>query len=205
MQRQLNKLTGFTLFEILIALFIFSILSVLMIAGLRTVINAESGVEKNAVRFRQLQFALLILSRDIEQAVDRPIWNASTKEDPAFIGTPSSFTFTHLGFANNFDGVAKSTMQRTQYLFQGDSLTRVTWPVLDRAPTTQTYQHALLSEVSEVRFEYLGEKNRFYPSWPLSVNPSMALPLAIRVYLSFSTWGKMSALYVLPTQSISKQ
>src|SRR5437762_2019018 len=90
---------GFTLLEILIALFIFTILSFLLTAALRTVINAQSGTEDKALRLRELQMILLTMSRDIEQTVNRPITNAVGKEEAAFVGTENGFVFTHTGFA----------------------------------------------------------------------------------------------------------
>src|SRR5580658_4658271 len=116
---------GFTLLEILIALFIFSILSLMMVGGLRSVINAQSGGEDKAERLRNLQMVILIMSRDIEQAINRPELNAAGQEEAAFLGTPQMMTFTHVGFANPTGAVARSTLQRTGYSFNEDTLIRL--------------------------------------------------------------------------------
>ena len=205
MNSKINTQHGFTLLEILIALFIFAILAALMANALQTMMRAMSGVERQAGQLRQLQFALLVLSRDIEQAVNRPIRNAGGQEELAFIGTHDTVTFTHMGTAHDADGVAKSAMQRVQYMFANGELSRLIWPVLDRAPATLSQRRLLLEKLDEVRFEYLGEDNKFYSSWPLTSKPSVPLPLAIRVFVSIPSWGKMSQLYVIPTQPVSKK
>ena len=200
-----HKSKGFTLLEILVALFIFAILAMLMSNALKTIINAVSGVESKASQLRQLQFALLILSRDIEQAADRPIRNTFGQQEGALIGTHDSMKFTHMGLASDAEGVGKSAMQRVQYIFANGALLREVWPVLDLAPSTIAKGQPLLDKLEEVRFEYLSDDNKFYSSWPLTEKPSLSLPLAIRVFFSIPTWGKMSQLYVIPTQSSQKK
>jgi general secretion pathway protein J len=195
---------GFTLLEILIALFIFAMLSIVMIGALHAVMDAEAGVENSAARLRQLQFTLLIMSRDIEQAVNRPVINAFGKEDAALIGTYNGFTLTHMGVANAVENLATSSMQRTRYVFAGGNLLRMVWPVLDLAPETQARTSFLLKEVNDGHFEYLGNNNRFYNTWPIKEQSDQILPLAIRIFLSIPSWGKMSELYVIPTQSNKK-
>jgi len=200
-----SKINGFTLLEILIALFIFAILSLLMVGGLRTVINIEGGVSKRASDIRALQFALLIFSRDVEQTINRPITNAFGKEEASFIGTYNSFSFTHLGAASGGQFFASNGMQRTRYVFTGNTLLRMVWPVLDMAPNTISRTQHLLTGLSDVHFEYLSSNNRFYQNWPLNDQNGQVLPLAIRIFLTIPNWGKMSELYLLPTQSTTKQ
>lgn len=186
---------GFTLMEILVALFIFTILSMLMTTALRTVINAQSGSEDKAERLRKLQIALLIVSRDIEQAIDRPIVNSSGKEEAAFIGGNKGFALTHTGGAS-----MHSALQRTGYSWNEDSLFRLTWPVLDQTPETKVRKRVLLNDVVEARFQYLDEEGHFRDAWPLEGETKQPLPRGVRIYLTFAHWGKMSQLYLIPVQ-----
>src|SRR5262249_3778215 len=96
-----NKNTkGFTLLEILIALFIFTILSMMLASALHNVINIQARTENNAERLRKLQMGLLVFSRDIEQAVNRKVVNSSGKDESPFTGSRLSVAFTHAGLAN---------------------------------------------------------------------------------------------------------
>lgn len=188
---------GFTLLEILIALFIFTIVSMIMMTNLHSVMNAQEVTEKNAKQLRQLQIALLILSRDIEQAVNRPVLNAAGKEEDAFIGSSRDLTFTHTGLANPTGAYTRSTLQRVQYLWQEDGLWRAASPVLDAASQTVAQARPLLPDVTELRFQYLDKEGKFHDSWPLDSDPNQPLPRAVRIILTLSHWGKMSQLYVI--------
>lgn len=191
---------GFTLLEILIALFIFTILSLMLVSALHTVIGAQSGTEKNAERLRHVQIVLLGMSRDIEQAVDRPITNASAKQDPAFMGDPHQFTFTHTGIANPMGTSARSTLQRVQYAGDENLLSRTTWDALDQAPTSKSHTRPLLTDVTEARFEYIDKDGKPHQEWPVEDQSHSPLPRAVRIYLTIKDWGKMSQLYVIPIQ-----
>ncbi|VVC75074.1 Type II secretion system protein J [Aquicella siphonis] len=200
-RRQNRRSQGFTLLEILIALFIFTILSVILVAALRSVINSQSRTEAKAERLRNLQVALLIFSRDVAQSVDRPILNASGKEEGAFVGNPRGFSFTHAGFANPTGVPARSALQRTGYVFRDEGLFRLTWPVLDQAPETRTGVRRLLSGVQGARFQYLDAEGKFQDNWPLDGGDALQpLPRGVRIYLNLADWGEMTQFYMIPAQ-----
>src|SRR3990167_9644363 len=100
MKSKLISASGFTLLEILIALFIFTLVSMMLMSALHHIINIQSGTEQNAERLRNLQLTLLKVSRDVEQIVNRPILNTAGKEEYAFIGTVREFEFTHIRVAH---------------------------------------------------------------------------------------------------------
>src|SRR5579862_9001716 len=91
---------GFTLLEILIALFIFSIVSMIMVGALHTVFNSQSTTAKHAAALTKLQIAFLLMSHDLEQTINRPITNAKGIVEAPFVGTHDTVTFTHAGAAN---------------------------------------------------------------------------------------------------------
>lgn len=198
----ISRYLGFTLLEILIALFIFSILSLIMAAALRTVINAQAGAENKAQRLRQWQMALLVMSRDIEQAVDRPVINATGKEEAAFIGEPTSFTFTHTGYANLSDTIRRSHLQRTGYVWRDEALWRFTLPVLDAAPKTKIQKRQLVSDViTNAHFQYLAQTGRFYDHWPLEhAQDESSLPRGVKISFTVSPWGELTQFYLIPVQ-----
>jgi general secretion pathway protein J len=194
---------GFTLLEILIALFIFTLLALMLATSFHAVIVSQSGVEKKAQRLRQLQMALLVFSRDIEQAIDRSIINSEGKTEAAFIGEPDRIRLTHTGFASSLSITRQSGLQRVAYVWQRDQkqFVKLMWPVLDQAPTTKTYARPLLAEVDQVRFQYLAADGRFYDYWPpKGSNGDMAqvLPRAVSIFFNIPGWGEVSQLYLIP-------
>lgn len=194
---------GFTLLEILIALFIFTILSMILVGALHNVIGISSGTERNAEQLRKLQITLLMVSRDIEQTLDRPIINAGGKQEAAFIGTPRGFVFTHTGIANP-TGLLRSTLQRAGYGWHDQALWRITWPVVDQAPQTKSHERRLL-DVEKMSVEYLDKNGQFQPNWPAIGQAQEVLPKAVRITLSIANWGSLSQLYIIPAQSIKAE
>ena len=192
------KPQGFTLVEILIALFIFAIISMILVGALRSVIDSESGTEKNAERLRSVQMGLLLLSRDLEQSVNRPVLNESGSEELAFIGAPQAVTFTHAGLSNDVGFIARSSLERTSYTWHDHALWRVSWPAVDNAPKSLPHERKLLDHVESVSFEYLDNTNHFSSSWPDSGHAKQSLPKAVRILLILSNWGQLRQLYVIP-------
>ena len=198
--RFIDKQSGFTLLEILIALFIFSILSLILAAALRNVIDVTAGTARSADRLRTTQIALLMMSRDIEQAVNRPVLDAAGKEEAAFIGKPTSFTLTRAGFANPTGLALQSSLQRTGYYWNEEALWRNTWAVLDRSPASSAHARHLLANVTAAQFQYLDKDGHFHNEWPVEGQNKQPLPRAIRIHLTISQWGKLSQLYVISAQ-----
>jgi general secretion pathway protein J len=196
-----NKV-GFTLLEILIALFIFTIVSVIMMTTLHMVLTSQSATEKKSMRLTQLQTALILISSDLEQTVDRPIMTSKDTME-SFIGTQNSVSFTHTGLANPMGELQRATLQRTEYILNKTELIRVTWPVLDQTSKTQSDQRTLLTNVQDLFFEYLDDQGRFKNNWPISDNNESLLPKAVRMTLKMSDWGTLTQLYILPAQRFS--
>lgn len=195
-----SKSRGFTLLEILIALFIFAILALLLSNALHNIIGVQSRTETNADRLHETQIALLRMSRDISQAINRPIFNAAGREEAGFVGKPTSFTFTHAGVSNADGRVLRSTLQRVNYFIDGKTLWRNTWAVLDQAPQSTPTKRALLDDLESASFEYLDSKNVFHPEWPAKSGPKELLPRAVKINFVITKWGKLSQLYVIPAE-----
>lgn len=193
-----NRPQGFTLMEILIALFIFTILSMILASALNSVLRASSDTERKAERLRNLQMNLLIFSRDLEQTVDRATLNEAGKYQPAFMGEDNSFYFTHTGFYSE----DKSIMQRVHYFADKNGLVKETWPALDLAPKTESNKRTLLA-ADEIKFEYLDTDGRFHSKWPFDRQGQQSLPRAVRIHLKFNDWGEMTQLFRIFGESSS--
>lgn len=197
---------GFTLLEILVALFIFTIVAMMTVGALHTVFNTQSATEKKSENIAELQIAMTLLSRDFEQIVDRPITNASGQVEASFIGEKNTATFTHAGLANPTGTLQRSTLQRTQYRLENGNLIRESWPELDQVPQSQPSQRILLNNVTSLQFRYLDKDGHFQPAWPSPDQPNNngELPRAVRVIITLKNLGKMSQLYIIPGQKIEK-
>src|SRR5579872_3387313 len=176
---------GFTLLEIIIALFIFSIVSIIVVSALHNVLSTQSASAKKAERLSQLQIALLMLSRDMEQVINRPVTNASGAPE-GFIGALHSVTFTRAGLENPFGQLQRSTLQRIRYQLNNGKLQRLTWGPLDQTAAAKPDTKFLLDSVTDLQFEYLDKNRNFQKIWPPPDQPRAILPLAIGVSLTIN-------------------
>ncbi len=201
--RQLNKknTSGFTLIEILIALFIFSIVALIMTTALHNTLNAQSATEKKSAQLAALQITLSLLTRDIEQIIDRPAMTAAgTYEN--FTGTTNSMTFIHTGLPNPNWQLTRPTLQRTRWeLNNQQQLQRLNFPLPDQANNQLPDARIFLSSIHTLTFSYLDNKGQFHSTWPpekTEDTPPARLPRAIRISLSLENQGRLTQLIIIP-------
>jgi general secretion pathway protein J len=197
---KIQRSPGFTLLEILIALFIFTLVSIIMTGALHTAFNSQSATQKQAARLTQLQIALLVMGRDLEQTIDRSIITG-TGATQGFKGSDNTVSLVRAGLTNPQGQLARPTLQRVEYEMHDSHLIRETWPVLDATTHTQSSQRAILDDVTALHFEYLDRKNHFQNEWPpQNSDPQQQTPLpkAVRVILSLKNWGNVSQMYIIP-------
>lgn len=64
---------GFTLLEMLVAMAVFAIMSMVAYQGLRAVLDADQITREQAQRLADLQVTLSVLERDLAQVIDVPV------------------------------------------------------------------------------------------------------------------------------------
>ena len=196
---------GFTLLELLVAMAIFALLSVMAYAGLSTVLNANQILETNMQRLSEVQRSVTLLSRDIRQTINRAIRDTygDTKQPligaTAFdsLGTPA-IELTRTGYANPL-GTKRSFLQRVAYRVEEETLYRDSWRVLDQAQDSEADALAICHEVKSLTLRYLDQENTWHEQWPPS-DPEFqgaALPQAVEVSLELTDWGKVVRLLSL--------
>lgn len=196
---------GFTLLELLVALAIFAVLATMAYGALNSVLTARKAVEAKSARLADLQTALMVIERDVEQAVPRKIRDEFGDEQPALQGGGTGTLVLDLsrdGWRNPL-GLARSHLQRVAYGFKDEKLVRESWGILDRAPDTQAYSEVLLSEVKAVEVRFLGRDGQWSAFWPPQTantqEETVVLPpRAIEINLDLDDWGRITRLMRVP-------
>lgn len=198
-----KKHAGFTLVEVIVALFIFSMMATVAASGLWMVIKTNNRMSAYTLQLQQLQITMTIMEQDFTQVVNRQVQDGTGRLEAAFIGRIKDqpyIEFTRMGFSNPLMMNHRSTLQRVAYTLEGEDLLRLTWPMLDRAPTTTVQKRILLKQVSAFKIRYLAENNTFYDSWPPSIQGysiiQHPLPKAIEITLTGSN-GSITRLFLL--------
>jgi general secretion pathway protein J len=198
---------GFTLVELLIALAIFAILSVLAYGGLDSVIESSERTNEELNRLHQLQRTFSNVQRDLEQFTPRAARDeqgsslfALSSGQNADLANTILLQFSRDGFRNPAK-LPRSTLQRVAYKLDDGVLYRLSWPYLDRAFDAQATQTALMDHVREVKLRFLDDKNEWHNVWPpLGADPAQKLPQprAVEFTVFMEDWGEIPRLLRVP-------
>ena len=96
-----RNISGFTLIEILVALFIFGIIGVVSGQLLTQTLSSHKALSLKGERLQELHRGMQILQRDILQFVDRPIRDGYGETRESFlIGLDGTLELTRAGWRN---------------------------------------------------------------------------------------------------------
>jgi general secretion pathway protein J len=201
MTRRRARNTGFTLLELLIALAIFALISVIAFTGLRSTIDSRERINAQADRLIEIQRAFDFFRRDLEQAVPRPVRDQLGDFNPnsAFRQVPEGIVFTRGGRRNPL-GLERSGLERLGYGLQDGTLVRSRWLALDQPPDPAIEELPLLADVESLNFRFLGPDKHWVEQWPPlnSVSPEPGLPQAVEVTLELPGYGSINRIFLLP-------
>lgn len=193
-----NNQSAFTLIEILIALAIFSILSVVMSLGLQSILRTYDRLKIRSAQFSALEIALTLMQRDVSQVVPRLVMTQDDQPQAALWGSTTQLSMTIGGFANPNSVEQRSTLQRISYQYEGGELLRITAPVLDTVKQTEFVKKSILSHVTAFKFSYLDIHNSVRSFWPLIATQYVFLPKAVQVTMKIQGLGSVSRLFIVP-------
>lgn len=198
MRRALNK--GFTLIEVMVALAVFGVMSLLAYLSLgQTLSNADMLTERMD-RLQSVQRTISYLSTELLQAVPRSVrvelGDAPIPALQSSIGSEFSLQLTHGGWPNPA-GVARSTQQRTAYRIADGELLRYHWNVLDRTVNNVPIETVMLEEVESLTFRFLTLSDEWIEQWPpLSAQSGsgslISLPRAVEIVLVLPDEGEIT-------------
>lgn len=199
-----RRVAGFTLLELVIAVAIFSLLSVMAYSGLYSAQLTSARVEEAGDRLSALQVAFSLLARDLQQSVNRPVRDAFGEQQIAFMGARTGvgamLEFTRTGLRNPA-GFARSSLQRVAYAVEEDKLLRLTWPSLDRGYGAEPVSTPILSGVKQVELRFMDIDRNWQDQWPpvtLQATPDSLLPIAVEVTVETEDLGKLVRLFRVP-------
>lgn len=193
---------GFTLLEMLVALAIFALLSVMSYSGLRSVLEQQSVTALEAESLGRLQKIYLLMQRDFEQVVPRAVRDEYGEELPPLAGG-ETLQLTRGGWNNPLDH-PRSTLQRVGYAYTDGQLVRYTWVVLDRAQDSVPLEQPLTKEITSMEVRYLDAGGEWKTSWPdqtAAINkttPTLTLPKALEITLEHKHYGELVWLFRMP-------
>ena len=196
---------GFTLIELMVALFIAAIIFAMGYGAIRQALTSHESLKEQQARIINLQTAVRLLEQDFLQVTPRPV-RQPVGDEPAqgaVVGNPSGgepvVAFTRLGWANPA-GVQRTGLQRVAYFLEKGTLRREHFDVLDPVLTSKTEKRNLLEHVKSFTIRYLDQNRQWQPQWPAPggcptcISSEQGLrqrPLAVEITIESEEWGKI--------------
>jgi general secretion pathway protein J len=205
--RSADRTGGFTLLELLVALFVASVMFAMGYAGLVEAARQRSGIVEAQQRFGELQRAVRIMATDLASLEARPV------RDELGRGTQGALDATLtsgrvLGFTrggrSSSSSHARGSLQRIEYAVVEGSLLRSTSPVLDPIQGGTASRRVLLREVRGLRLRFLNARGEWQEVWPptdatdLDRSPLRSRPLAVEFTLETVQYGLIRRVIEVP-------
>lgn len=181
---------GLTLVEVLVALAILGLLSLLAYRALDSTLRVRDRVSLEAGRWRELSFFFDRLRDDVDQPATRGPRSATEERLPAWRGSDSSLELSTLGQGSN-------PLRHMQYRWHAGAVELLLWPAFDPAPTAVPEVHQLVQAVRSLRFRYLNRSRVWVETWPPRPADTET-PLAVRVELTLGDGVSVSRIFALP-------
>jgi general secretion pathway protein J len=192
---------GFTLVELLVALAIFAILSVLAYGGYNEAVRSRERARTSMERIEALQTTVRLLTQDFEQLAPRPVRDVlGDSRLPALVADQreqSLMALTRSGWTNPA-GLQRATLQRVTYVLEDGKLHREHFPVLDATLANKPIRRELIDRVKSVRVRFMDGQKQWQEQWPPLNTPPATLarsrPLAVEITLELEDLGEVTRL-----------
>jgi general secretion pathway protein J len=195
----LTSQRAFTLIEVLVALSVFGVMSLLAYMSLGQTLSNSDLLSERMNRLQAIQKTMSYLSNELLQTVPRSV-RTDLGDTPA-PALQSSFAaefalqLTHGGWPNSAS-LPRSTLQRTAYRIEDGELLRFHWNVLDRTVNNVPVTTVMLEEISSLTFRFLQSNGDWSDQWPpistQTGGTTSNLPRAVEILLTLEDEGEIS-------------
>jgi len=179
---------GFTLLELLVALFIAAVMFAMGYGAINQALQSRGSIRQHQEKLLALETAMRVIEQDFVQLAPRPVRqpvgdgylpclqgnpNSDSSNTPASSDTPDTsdtsaplVVMTRNGWSNP-TGVPRSELQRVAYVFDNGTLVREHWNVLDATLSGTPIKRNLLKHLRGVTFRYLQPATHTWvDTWP---------------------------------------
>jgi general secretion pathway protein J len=189
---------GFTLIEIVVAMLLLALMSVLSYQAVEAVLGTNERSRQGLAEEARLQRAWQIIGRDLMHLRARPTTDGLGMQEPAYVTDKSEFG---VRFSRGGGPMVKSNpsgLRRVEYSINRQrQLQRQSWAITQSPRLTEGSTLILIDNVDEVIFEHLSKDFFYGPDWPpINETHSLrSLPKMIRVTINIDGLGESSRLF----------
>lgn len=200
-----RKQQGFTLIEILLAIAIFSVLSLAAYQILQGVLRSGEISREHDQRLTELQRGMLLIERDFMQMVARQSRKTGVAEEDLTVleigekvldSESQGIEFNRLGWTNPLGLFPRSNILRVGYRVQEGKLQRLYYLYPDVASGQEAEVQTLLEGVESLSFRVWSD------GWLNTWNNSDQIPDGIEVTINSKYYGELRRVFLLPESTV---
>lgn len=182
---------GFTLLEVLIAIAIFSVVSLASFTIFDTVLRGDENSKARSERQNELQRAFLLMERDFTQIAKRtmringeaPSSRFLQTSDDSFLADEQAIAFVRNGWTNPGLLLPRGDMQSVAYRLVDETLERLHYNFVDAVVGQEPRIRPLITQVTSLSFEFY-DGSKWQKAWS-----GKTLPQAIAIEIETLDYG----------------
>ena len=181
-----RQIGGFTLIEILVAMFLLAFMSIMSYQAIDAVLKINDRSQQSLAQEARLQRAWQIIGRDIIHLRPRTFIDGLGATERAYVTDPSEFGVRFSRGGGPMVRSNPSGLRRIEYRVNDDAqLIRQSWAITESPRLSDGSTMVLVDNVEKVRFEHLTKSNIYSEDWPPinETHEPTSLPKMIRVII----------------------
>ncbi len=197
MTNSFGRQGGFSLIEVVVSIGLLSVMSILAYQALEVVMATNDRSHDTMSQQVNLRRAWAIIQRDLLHMRNRPFNDGLGQLERPYETDLSEFGVRFSRGGGPMLASNPSGLMRVYYGLDDErNLIRTTWAITASPRYSDGNTRTLLSNVDEVIFEHLSEKNEYSENWPpLNSQSAPMLPKMIRVMIRLKDGDSTSRLF----------
>jgi len=192
---------GFTLLEVLIALVVFAVLTLIAYQGLSRIADTKVRLDAEAQHWRAYSLVLDRFDEDATQVMAR-----SWRDEGGTLQPPVRGGAEAVNAGQPALELIRAARGRdpyhVAYRLQQGQLQLLQWDSLDLAPRAKPQVYRLMDDVTRFEVWFLDANNVWQPNWPArqpgQLGVTMTPPRGLRILLALHGEAPVERIYALP-------
>lgn len=199
----MKKNSGFTLIELMIAIMIFAIISIISYRIISSLLITKQVVTDAQNKWGNLAHSINRISNAINSAIPLVIRDSQGTIVPATLGKKKLSQQFDAQLELTISGRIGDTIygtsppKRIGFRFINGTLYQISWPTLNRVITTTPRVDILLNNISSFTVNYLYPDKQWRDMWPLDTPSFVLLPNGIKISIKMDSGEDIERLWYL--------